>query len=395
MSSWIEKKTILNCKQVRFDHNNNIYYLTKNNIYGENLNDKKIFFTMYFEEEVKDFKITKNRLIVILDKVSKEVNESLNSFRSLVKIFDLFDKKEIVCIDFFPNFNIKINVSYNTDDVLIGKKKIINSEGKVQEYEFNEDMYFKPNRINNYLIFGNIVFDKVEKVTFDHNNDYHKVINDQKIRIKKGDHSDLEDMITKINVFNSNGNNYYVIREFLNYSEKYTIKNNIIYYLDGYKLYTINLNQKQRRYDIEEDEEDQFGVVTNVEIPFNDQDYDSVDISVNGNFIIYKHFNEDTFKIFSKEKKEESSFEKIGKLFFKKNLFTEDLISIIDDNNQEKSYNKDILEILFPIIKISLEETQSKKFTLTGFTIEDFDELIDELIESKEISNKELFQFLG
>lgn len=381
MFNWVEKKTILNCKQVRFDHNNNIYYLTKNNIYGENLNDKKIFFTMYFEEEVKDFKITKNRLIVILD-------TSINFFDEYsLKIFNLSDKKEITKIDFFPIS--KLNISYNTDDVLIDKNKIINSKGEVQEYEFNQ--HFK--QFDNYIFFSDIIFNKTTKKLYLNDNFYHKEINNHLIRISKSVNSNIT-FITIYNYDNKHRKSYY-LKESLNYNEKYAIKNNIIYYLDGYKLYTIDLNQKQRKYDIEENEDDQFGVTTNIEIPFNNQDYDSVDISVNGNFIIYKHFTEDTFKIFSKEKKEETSFEKIAKLFFKKNLFTEDLVTIIDDNNQEKSYNRDILEILFPIIKISLEETQSKKFSLTRFTIEDFDELIDELVESKEITNKELFQFLG
>lgn len=100
--------------------------------------------------------------------------------------------------------------------------------------------------------------------------------------------------------------------------------------MNQYKLYTIDLKLEKRKVDGEKD----YGLTTNIEILFNDQNYDAKAISLDGNFIIYEHDEENKINIFSRQK-HFSPLEKVPKMFLKDNLVKGNQINVIDSNNKK------------------------------------------------------------
>lgn len=293
----VEVRDLPNVKNVCFGENDIIYYHDQNNVYGESLETKNVVFEMEFVKEVLDFKITKNRLIVI--------------FESELRVFNLSTKKEISKLPGKHHYHV--DVSYQDDYVFIEhfnkgnvlpQKTLIFPDGKVKKLRVNDETRFQSNQIQNYVIFDNgYIYDKLGNQLFEHEGKT-KRFGNQVISLSPVDDGSSG---TQINFYSDVIKNFILIEPVYN-SKVFKLHNEIIYYGESRKFYTIDLNQNEsdeRFEDQPEIDEENLEEITlelfDVEIPFKNKNYWIYDISNDGNWIVFSNDENDHFKVFQRK----------------------------------------------------------------------------------------------
>lgn len=400
--SWVKKFELKKTSLLQFSGNDKLFYMKDDTIYGITLSDQKPFYSFKPDYQIYNFLVSETRILIIEKFHNKEYKniefETEENEPKVILRQEIYEyryhlyylKNHELILEFT---NKEIYPTTLSEEYFLTPSKIIKPDNQIVKFEnINVANYYDfKEKEKDLVILDKYLYcdQKKEFINTESNGDNIKINNRIYAIYGYDGHFFRIGIVLEHSIESKN----------LKKKEKKPIKINdfpdINITINCIKFPNNNFESKKLFF-IKDNKLFEFELINNIyELSkFEKFNHDINDITNDCKWLLTTGKEISDKLLYHYEEKADSNLEKFARSMILSVMHSGDL-TVIDKNEKKENYSQNLLFNLFPLIKISLEETKEKEFILENFTIEQLDQLLKEIASKSEITESTLYDYLS